>query len=482
MSYVDQDAFAAAVEEFGPKYPALPSVDKHRRLARSAVEETPEQRRAYGAAVHAGIRALQRSELMRVVSVPKPNCASGTAETEGRKILNAVKRQLEAKLQADANADRRRRTDGEIIAAYQAAMEAKRAREGGPAPVAVPAPAPEQPAPVVESEPEAMPEPAAPMRMRARKMPKPVTPGPDSPVIYYSTVKAPKAGRWSSYRAGRVIASMADGRDLSCHIGGGYDYTDDALGMARTHAENLAANLDLFPQGAHVRMRKEAGGRGRSYRCDMGPPEPAELPLSFRRESLRQLPPPRSQAAWRRLSHMIRSVRREHGAGYGDVQGAGSFYASREGETPEPVRAGWNRYRMHNCETLAKIRTEPEPVPFSYGRRRARGFFDKSGSAPDRPSRLERAKAYLARRRGSGAGTGEGPVPLPDVGRPYVLLQASAKPRIRVKAISRPHVVASSAHARVAEPAPTSAVVVPRMRVPLHLLASASAVAYARAA
>jgi hypothetical protein len=58
-------------------------------------------------------------------------------------------------------------------------------------------------------------------------------------------------------------------------------------------------------------MRKEAAGRGTGYRCDMGPPEPAELPLNFRREFLGQLPPPRSQAAWRRLSHMIRSIRHE---------------------------------------------------------------------------------------------------------------------------------------------------------------------------
>jgi hypothetical protein len=147
---------------------------------------------------------------------------------------------------------------------------------------------------------------------------------------------------------------------------------------------------------------------------------------------------------------------------------------------------------------------------------------------------------------------GEGSIPLPDVGRPYAL--GRVKPRIRVKAISRPHVpalveaapetpaiVATSEpawvqrqrklHRRVSvandgcpprwgvtldgkyygqprcrsiegaltkaeklsrlliklfgesgEPAPVVVAAPPRMRIPLHLLASTSPVAYRAAA
>jgi hypothetical protein len=49
-----------APEPFGPKYPDLgAAVAKHRRLN----DDTPEGRKAYGQAVHAAIRALQRREL-----------------------------------------------------------------------------------------------------------------------------------------------------------------------------------------------------------------------------------------------------------------------------------------------------------------------------------------------------------------------------------------------------------------------------------
>jgi hypothetical protein len=43
-----------------PLYPNLPSVAKHRRLN----DQTPDGKKAYGQAVHAAIRALQRRELM----------------------------------------------------------------------------------------------------------------------------------------------------------------------------------------------------------------------------------------------------------------------------------------------------------------------------------------------------------------------------------------------------------------------------------
>jgi hypothetical protein len=53
------------------------------------------------------------------------NCASGQKYTFDAKKHRAT---LLAKLYADINADRRRRTDAQIISAYIAAMDAKRAR------------------------------------------------------------------------------------------------------------------------------------------------------------------------------------------------------------------------------------------------------------------------------------------------------------------------------------------------------------------
>jgi hypothetical protein len=110
--------------EENPVYPRLPTVDKYRRIK----NPTREQERAYGQAVLAAIRALQRSELMRVVTVPKPHCASGTAETTGEGILAAIRRQHIARLHAEANRIRRARTDDELREQYQLAMEEKRKR------------------------------------------------------------------------------------------------------------------------------------------------------------------------------------------------------------------------------------------------------------------------------------------------------------------------------------------------------------------
>jgi hypothetical protein len=57
----DRSAARKVMDEFGPLYPNLgPAVVKHRRLN----DQTPEGRKAYGQAVHAAIRALQRRELM----------------------------------------------------------------------------------------------------------------------------------------------------------------------------------------------------------------------------------------------------------------------------------------------------------------------------------------------------------------------------------------------------------------------------------
>jgi hypothetical protein len=108
-------------ESWGPVYPALPSVDKWRKLARKQ-ELTGDETRAYGAAVHAAIRLLQRQELG----------VTGKAEVDLRcTAFDARKHRgkLTAALHAQANADRRAWATSQAIAeAYEAAMKAKRAR------------------------------------------------------------------------------------------------------------------------------------------------------------------------------------------------------------------------------------------------------------------------------------------------------------------------------------------------------------------
>jgi hypothetical protein len=105
-----------------PLYPNLgPAVAKHRRLN----DETPEGRKAYGQAVHAAIRALQRSELRRAGvnrSEGRPMCASGTAHTEGKDILKAIRAQHRNATQAAANGPTFARTEDQLEADYYRAM------------------------------------------------------------------------------------------------------------------------------------------------------------------------------------------------------------------------------------------------------------------------------------------------------------------------------------------------------------------------
>lgn len=126
MSYVETCEPSAwpVLAEFGPAYPALP-IAKHRRMK----DPDADQRRVHGEAVCEAIRALQRRELQRELPSHKAPCASGTWETHGAKINAAIRRQHAARLQADANADRARRTDDEIRKAYAAAMAERRAQE-----------------------------------------------------------------------------------------------------------------------------------------------------------------------------------------------------------------------------------------------------------------------------------------------------------------------------------------------------------------
>jgi hypothetical protein len=114
-----------------PAYPKLgPSVEKHRRLN----DDTPEGRKAYGQAVCAAIRSLQRSELMRAGvnrSEGRPMCASGTAHTEGKDILKAIRAQHRTATQAAANGPTFERTEEELERDYYRAMLESRGVDPG---------------------------------------------------------------------------------------------------------------------------------------------------------------------------------------------------------------------------------------------------------------------------------------------------------------------------------------------------------------
>ena len=110
-------------EKWGPVYPALPSVEKWRKLNR-ARDLSDDEIRSYGAAVGAAIRALNTPSPRQGLNI-KSRCASGQAGTFCPKKHRAS--QIAA-LHAGANADRRRPTDAEIVEAYEAAMIAKQER------------------------------------------------------------------------------------------------------------------------------------------------------------------------------------------------------------------------------------------------------------------------------------------------------------------------------------------------------------------
>lgn len=67
-------------------YPHLTGLDRYRR-------DPDADRRAYGAAVLSAIRALQARELARELPTHPCPCASGTWESDGAKILAAVRAQ-----------------------------------------------------------------------------------------------------------------------------------------------------------------------------------------------------------------------------------------------------------------------------------------------------------------------------------------------------------------------------------------------------
>jgi hypothetical protein len=109
----------------GPPYPNLgPSVAKFRNKP----DADP---KAYGQAVRAAIRSLQRQELLRAGKYfsenRRPNCASGTAHTSGKAILKAVREQNQRRFETEAR--KPRLSDDQLIEAYHAAMQAKRQME-----------------------------------------------------------------------------------------------------------------------------------------------------------------------------------------------------------------------------------------------------------------------------------------------------------------------------------------------------------------
>jgi hypothetical protein len=80
------------IAPYGPAYPkALPGVDRYRRAAARAggvANMSAEERRAYGRAVLDAINGLHKPK-----AKPQPcPCASGTWHSDGRTILDAVRR------------------------------------------------------------------------------------------------------------------------------------------------------------------------------------------------------------------------------------------------------------------------------------------------------------------------------------------------------------------------------------------------------
>ena len=78
------------LDDFGPLYPVLPGLARHRR----ANAQDAEGRRAYGEAVLAAIRALQRKEIMGTAPALPPRI------TSGEQVLAAVRRRQLAALNA----------------------------------------------------------------------------------------------------------------------------------------------------------------------------------------------------------------------------------------------------------------------------------------------------------------------------------------------------------------------------------------------
>jgi hypothetical protein len=81
---------------FGPDYPKLPGVTRHRAKANAAgsiAAMSKEDRRTYGLAVLAQINALNKAKIAMATQSHKCPCASGTWLSDGNAILAAIRRQ-----------------------------------------------------------------------------------------------------------------------------------------------------------------------------------------------------------------------------------------------------------------------------------------------------------------------------------------------------------------------------------------------------
>lgn len=139
----------SSCQTFGVPYPNLgAAVEKHRRIANRLAangEKDPDADRAYGAAVLAAIRALNRpTGSYRPISMKS---TAWTPESHRAKIAG--------ELASAVARDRAKRTDAEIIAAYHAAMAEKMAAALAAETIAKAVPPVE--APISQPEPEAAP-------------------------------------------------------------------------------------------------------------------------------------------------------------------------------------------------------------------------------------------------------------------------------------------------------------------------------------
>ena len=123
-------ASVAPVGQFGPVYPELAGMAKHRKAARNGLAAMSRaERQAYGLAVETAIRAKQRAELQRELPTHNVSCASGTNHNTGAAIHKAMQAKQRAALLAAPSAERRARKPAEWRRLYDAAMADKRARE-----------------------------------------------------------------------------------------------------------------------------------------------------------------------------------------------------------------------------------------------------------------------------------------------------------------------------------------------------------------
>lgn len=111
------EPFDCCDPKHGPVYPRLPGLDKFRRIANSG-KETEADARAYGRAVGDAIRSLNGIHPHREIST------ACTMETDAR-----CRARILREFNAAITAERARRTDAEIIAAYGIAMGEKRLGE-----------------------------------------------------------------------------------------------------------------------------------------------------------------------------------------------------------------------------------------------------------------------------------------------------------------------------------------------------------------